>query len=193
MWDDKEPDEGIKRLLAAREAGDLDALLAALESDPAHAHVAARLLAHAGDRRAVPLLVDLLDSKRGAARLGAVKALGELGAPLRARDRLVEIALGDPLPSAREWACSTIAGYGDPDAAQLLLGLLADRHRQVRLGAARALASMGDPDFAEPIALAAPRLLREPGRWLLDRKAWRRAVRAAAAAPREHSSPQPER
>lgn len=179
MWDDKEPDEGIKRLLALREAGDLDALLEALERDPAHAHVAARLLAHEGDRRAVPLLVDLLDSKRAATRLGAVRALGVLGAPLRARDRLVQIALGDPLPSARAWACSTIAGYGDPETAQLLLGLLADRHRQVRLGAARALAGMGDAGFAEPIALAAPRLLREPGRWLLDRKAWRRALRTA--------------
>lgn len=182
--DDKEPDEELKRLLAAREEGDLDTLLETLRSNLAYAHVAARLLAHEGDQRAVPLLAELLDSDRASARLAAVRALVTLGPPPGTRARLTEIALDDPLPSAREWACSALTAFDGPETRQLLLALLGDPQRTVRLGAARALASLGDPALAEPIALAQPRLLAEPGRWLLDRRAWKRLVRRAEAGPR---------
>lgn len=176
MREDDEPDEGLKRLLDARDAGDTDLLLETLRSDPDYAHVAARLLAYAGEARAVPLLVALLDSGRASARLAAVRALAALGAPPEARARLTEIALGDELPSAREWACVAIGGYGDGEAASLLLGLLADPVRTVRLGALRALVAVGDPAAIEPILASRPGLLRHPVDWLLSRGPLKLAV-----------------
>lgn len=186
--EDDEPDEGLKRLLDARDAGDTELLLETLRSDPDYAHVAARLLAYVGEQRAVPLLAELLDSSRASARLAAVRALAALGAPVGARARLTEIALGDPQPSAREWACVAIGGYGDGEAASLLLGLLADPVRAVRLGAVRGLVAVGDPAAIEPIRASRPGPLRHPVDWLLSRGAYRDAVarlerrRAQAAA-----------
>ncbi len=176
MREDDEPDEGLKRLLDARDAGDTDVLLETLRSDPEYAHVAARLLAHAGEARAVPPLVDLLDSGRASARLAAVRALAALGAPPDARARLTEIALADPQPSAREWACVAIGGYGDGEASRLLLGLLADPVRAVRLGAVRGLVAVGDPATIEPIRASWPRPLRHPVDWLLSRGPLKLAV-----------------
>ncbi len=176
MREDDEPDEGLKRLLDARDAGDTDLLLETLRSDPEYAHVAARLLAYAGEARAIPPLVDLLDSGRASARLAAVRALSALGAPPEARARLTEIALGDELPSAREWACVAIGRYGDVEAAQLLISLLSDPVRTVRLGAVRALVEVGDPAAIEPIRASRPGPLRHPGDWLLSRGPLKLAV-----------------
>ena len=178
MREDDEPDEGLKRLLDARDAGDTDLLLETLRSDPAYAHVAARLLAYAGEPRAVPLLVDLLDSARASARIAAVRALAQLGPPAGARGRLVEIAQGDALPSAREWACIALGRYGDAGAAQLLIALLADRDRSVRLGAARGLAEVGDPALIEPILASRRHPLRHPIDWFLSRGTYREVVAA---------------
>lgn len=176
MIKDEEPDEGLKRLIDAREAGDLDVLLETLRSDLDYAHVAARMLAHAGDERAIPLLVELLDCPRASARLAAVRALAAFGAPAAARARLVEIALDDPQPSAREWAAVAVGGYADAAAKQLLIGLLGDPLRQVRLGAARGLVEAGDPAVIEAILASLPSPWRHPCDWLLSRKPLARAV-----------------
>lgn len=194
MAKDKELEPGLVRLLDARDAGDHDLLLAALRDDPEYAATAARILAHLGEQRAVPMLVDHLASDRAGMRLAAVRALARLGAPPEARGRLVATALADPLPSAREWAAVAVAGYADPDAAQLLLGLLADPLPSVRLGAARGLAAIGDPGFREPLQLARPRFLREPVRWLSHAHAWRLLLleldaKAAAAELRAAGGP----
>lgn len=188
MREDDEPDEGLKRLLDARDAGDTDLLLESLRSDPAYAHVSARLLANAGERRAVPLLAELLDSGRGSARLAAVRALAQLGPPAGARPRLVAIALDDDLPSAREWACIALGRYGDVEAAQLLISLLTDRKRAVRLGAARGLVEVGDPDLIEPILAARRRRLRHPIDWFLSRDAYREIVLAFERGERRRLS-----
>lgn len=177
MIKDEEPDEGLKRLLDARDAGDMDVLLATLRSDLDYAHVAARMLAHAGDERAVPLLVGLLDSPRASARLAAVRGLAALGPPADARARLTEIALADPQPAAREWACSAIGVYGDADATAFLLPRLADPLRTVRLGAVRGLVAVGDPAAIPAIRASLPSAWRHPGDRLLSRKPVKRAIR----------------
>lgn len=179
---EKEVEPELARLLDARDAGDHDLLLDALRAGDEWAPTAARLLAGLDERRAVPLLVEHLDAERGNLRVASIRALSALGPPLGARERLTAIALDDPLPSCREWAALALGRYGGPEVAQLLLVMLDDPHPAVRLGAARGLVAIGDPAFAEPIDLARPRFLRQPGRWLADRRIWRRLLRELAEA-----------
>ena len=170
MARDRELEPGLARLIDAREAGDLDVLLEALGGDPEYVHIAARMLAAAGDTRATPKLVELLDSPRGAQRAAAAFGLAQLGAPAAARERLVELALDDGIPSVREWSAVAIGRYADPAAVQLLIGLLTDPARNVRLGAVRGLVEAGDPAAAEVIRSVQPRFRQQPVEFLLTRR-----------------------
>ena len=170
MAREHELEPGLARLIDAREAGDTDVLLEALGGDPEYVHVAARMLAVAGDTRATPKLVELLDSPRGSQRAAAAFGLAQLGAPAAARERLVELALGDGIPSVREWSAVAIGRYADAAAGQLLIGLLADPDRNVRLGAVRGLVQAGDPAAAEVIRGIQPRFRQHPVEFLLTRR-----------------------
>ena len=184
MGRESEMDPGLKRLIDAREAGDLDVLLEALRSDPDYGNAAARMLAHAGEQRAVPILVELLGSERATLRAAAVRALEQLGAPPEARAQLVEIALHDSVPSARAGAATAIGGYADAEASRLLLELLGDANRAVRIGAAKGLVLVGDPAAIPAILAARPSVWRSPTDWMWTRRALKQAALQLHFSPR---------
>ncbi len=148
--------ESLLSLLQPSETA--DALLAALEAETA-ADTAAQLLRALGDRgdaRAVPAAVRWLD--RPGAGASAVLALAGIGTPTAVRWIAATAAagpgpdLGPGLghPYVRATAATALGELAAPGAVDTLLPLLADPDAEVRTGALRGLAHLGDHEPPGP-------------------------------------------
>jgi HEAT repeat protein len=102
-----------------------------------------RALGVAGDRRAEPALINLLDHGAPEERISAARALGELGGP-NSRPSL-ERALADEAWALRAQAAKALGRVGDPRAVPALAVVLDDRAWWVRANAATALRRLGPP------------------------------------------------
>ena len=136
---------------AEEHAGDLRS------SDPSVREHAAVSLGRAGDRSAVPALIEVLKDPEKDVRRAAAKALGFIKGP-RAVPSLLA-ALGDTDTNIRLYAAYGLGEIKDPKATAALLRALGDPEWCVRDQAAWALREIGDPDIAGPLAA----VLKEPG------------------------------
>jgi HEAT repeat protein len=178
MARDPEGDERLRRVMAGRREGDSGYLIEVLDREPENASLAATWLAKAGETKALPALVRLLDSDRDVLRVSAVNALIKLAPPPDAKGRLIEIARHDTFPNARGWACVALGKYRDRELVPLLISLLDDEHFAVRAGAAMGLGDIGDQRARKPVHEALKRLRRHPLHWYLSHRAYRNALRA---------------
>lgn len=125
-------------------------------------------------------LVWVLEDPDWTVRMGAVQALGELGAGLedtalatRAIGSIV-VALGkDAHSHVRSTAASSLARIENPATVEPLIAALEDGAENVREAAATALGQMGDPQAIQP-------LLSMAKNWQTDKKGRQAAVRALA-------------
>jgi HEAT repeat protein len=172
-------DESDRRLTAiynARRAGDSEELLRALR-DPEFRDYAARSLAHIGDRSAAPAIAVLLDANDWRARVGAVRALGELHATEFA-PRLISLVESDPESVVREWAVAALGQIGEEGALPILARCLNSGEPRMRRAAAFGLGEMGGADAANLLRDA----MRRENLW--RRGAYRRALRRAKSTRR---------
>ena len=161
--------------------GDTGALIKAL-ADPDVRSLAARWLADAGEKAAIPGLMRLLDADDPPVRMVAAESLGKLKAS-EAAERLLELAESDPAPSVRSWAIYVVgqlaaAGeLGGRAIVPLLISFLDDPEWKVRNGASAALSLIADPRALRPLREA---FRRERG--FKNRYLTRRGYRTAIAA-----------
>jgi HEAT repeat protein len=101
---------------------------------------AAEVLGEIGDPRAIPRLIELLDSGEYAVQTNAENALVQIGTPAAAP--LIELLNARGRHSAR--AARLLGHIGDKRAANALAELLDERDSSLRLGASQTLAAMGD-------------------------------------------------
>jgi len=78
-------DKRVARLFDAHARGDTDYLIESLTSDPEHATMPARWLSEAGEMRAAPALIRLLESSNPEVRTSATRALEQLDRQSRPR------------------------------------------------------------------------------------------------------------
>ena len=135
----------------------------------------ARWLSESGEMRAVPALVRLLGSSNPEVRISATRALEQLGPPIEAKSRLIEL-MEDESDAVRSWACSAVGHYKDPELLPVLLSLLDDDDWRVRNGAAMGLGKLGDSRALLALRGALRRSRRSPLRWYLNRIALKRAI-----------------
>jgi HEAT repeat protein len=151
---------------------------------PPH-HSAAWALGEIGDRRAVPVLVDMLDHDESENRLAtfdtaravAARALGQLRDP-RAFEALVR-ALQDDDEYNRDAAAVALGHLGDPRGVDVLLGVLQGEDAGVRGSVCEGLGLLGDTRAVEPLLRAlgdASDIVRSHAAEALGRLADRRAV-----------------
>jgi HEAT repeat protein len=171
----RETDDPLARLFDAHARGDTDYLIESLTRYPEHATLPASWLSESGEMRAVPALVRLLDSSNPDARTSATRALEQLGPPIEARSRLIEL-MEDESDSVRSWACSAVGHYKDPELLPVLLSLLEDDDWRVRNGAAMGLGKLGDSRALLALRGALRRSRRSPLRWYLNRIGLKRAI-----------------
>lgn len=122
----------------------------------------ARALGHAGDARAEPALIGLLQRGSLEERISAARALGEVGGK-RARTEL-EKALADEAWPLRAQAAKALGSIGIERAVPALESVLDDPAWWVRANAAASLRSLGEPGHA-----ALERALDHPDRYARDR------------------------
>lgn len=172
-----ESDQRLTAIYNARRAGDSKELLRALR-DPEFRDYAARSLAHIGDRSAAPAIAVLLDANDWRARVGAVRALGELQAS-EFIPRLVSLIESDPENVVREWAVAALGQIGDAEVVPVIAQCLGSAEPRMRRAAAFALGEMGGADAANLLRDA----MKRENMW--RRGAYRRALRRARiVAPR---------
>jgi len=176
-------DARVARLFDAHARGDTDYLIESLTSDPENATLPASWLSEAGEMRAVPALVRLLESSNPATRTSATQALAQLGPPIEAKSRLIEL-MEDESGSVRSWACSAVGHYKDPELLPILVSLLDDDDWRVRNGAAIGLGKLGDSRALLALRGALRRSRRSPLRWYLNRIALKRAIQMLKNAER---------
>ena len=167
-------DESDRRLAAiynARRARDSEELLRALR-DPEFRDYAARSLAHIGDRSAAPAIAVLLDAYDWRARVGAVRALGELQAA-EFIPRLMSLVESDPESVVREWVVAALGQIGEAEALPVIAQFLTSAEIRMRRAAAFALGELGGADAAKLLRDA----MKREGIW--RRGAYRRALRRA--------------
>lgn len=128
------------------QAGDIPSLIRHLNhADPSVRWHAAEALGTCGEK-AVPLLLEALQSRLVPVRLGAIEALGAIR-DIRAVDPLLAIISHEALLEVRWAAVLALGEIGSPDAIPLLVPLLGDPNRYLRYGAAIALDRLGwQPD-----------------------------------------------
>jgi HEAT repeat protein len=167
------------RAAAARERGDVDALIAMLEStDPTSRRSAVANLADPRFGSAVDPLTRMLQAKDEHVRIGALKALAEIG-DKSVTSAVHELAVSDPSFGVRMTAMSTLGSLGDRRAVTLIGSAIGQPDvtwpRWYRSWAAKRLTELGGTEaFAD---LEAARRGAGPiGRWRL-----RRAIRALKA------------
>jgi HEAT repeat protein len=168
-------DDRLALLFDAHARGDTDYLIESLTRDPENATMPARWLSEAGEMQAVPALVCLLGSSNPEVRTSATRALGQLGPPIEAKDRLIEL-MEDESGAVRSWACSAVGHYKDPELRRIMLPLLNDDDWRVRNGAAMGLGELGDRRALLALRSALRRSRRSPLRWYLNRIALKRAI-----------------
>lgn len=168
-------DKRLKRILAAKAAGDTAYLVGSLR-DPDNRHLSALFLGELDARGSISDIEVLLSANDPLARANAARALGKLRAR-EAAPRLLDLAQSDPIGFVRGWATGALGEIGDQSAVPALIDLLGDREWRVRVAAAYALGLVGD----ETSIPAIRRCLRREG--LLHRFR-RRAYREALDAIR---------
>ena len=81
-------------------------------------------LATQGDSEAQQALIRLIRDDDENIRLAVYRALGQCTArPVRGLFQVIERGLGDVSPPVRTASCLALGGFGNPDAAELYLGL----------------------------------------------------------------------
>ena len=132
------PELGAPDVAAMKTAGDVPGLIRLLNHrDPDVQWLAAEALGSLGDR-AIDPLVQALDSRHAAVRIGAVEALGAIRNP-RAVGLLVDVMERDEAVEVRWVAALALGEIGDPAAIPPLVDALRVRERYVRYGAAKSL------------------------------------------------------
>ena len=129
-------------------------------------------LAEAGDRAAIPTLVEVLGFNNPGAAVAAVEGLIKIGDPVvpYLLDNLDSYNYG-----ARAWATRVFAGVGDPSALDLLLkAAVADFSQSVRRAAAKGLGAINWWKLPENEILPAQQqvlstllLATEDGEWIV--------------------------
>ena len=104
------------------------------------------------DRRVAHPLAMLLRDPDPVIRLGAIRALGEIGDP-RAAKLLIE-RLEDGSNTVRRAAVQALGRIGNPEAVEPLIHALADRNPGVQITAVEALGELGDARAAGPLCKA---------------------------------------
>ncbi|MBE0527918.1 MAG: HEAT repeat domain-containing protein, partial [Thermoleophilia bacterium] len=104
------------------------------------------------DRRASQPLAMLLHDPDPVIRLGACRALGEIGDP-RAAKLLIE-RLEDGSNTVRRAAADALGKTGSPEAVEPLIHALADQNPGVQITAVEALGVLGDARAAGPLCKA---------------------------------------
>jgi HEAT repeat protein len=122
-------------------------------SDPKSKIKAARALGSAKERKAVPVLIELLKDENSDLRSAAIEALGAIGHPGSAEGLIS--ALSSPHPSAKgtaehEALARALAGLGGA-AVRPLIQALASENRQTRRWSACALGMIKDPQAVDPL------------------------------------------
>jgi HEAT repeat protein len=96
------------------------------------------ILGEIGDKRAVPVIIEVLDEDKLTMRYNAARALGSIGDD-KATPSLIKL-LGDSEWEARFFTAEALGKIGDNRAAKPLANvLLTDSHKKVRLEAIKAL------------------------------------------------------
>jgi HEAT repeat protein len=125
-----------------KQAGDIPSLIRLLNStDPAVQWHAAEALGTCGER-AVPLLLEALESRPVPVRLGAIEALGTIRNN-RAVIPLLSVLSRDMSLEVRWAAVLALGEIGSSDAIPALVPLLKDPNRYLRHGAATTLGRLG--------------------------------------------------
>lgn len=107
--------------------------------------LAATRLMHLDDRRAIPVLIELMDDTSGQVRFAAALALGQREAE-EARDVLLEHLRTDPNGDVRSMCVSSLGDIGGAEDA--ILAALDDPHEHVRMTAVTTLNCHGTGEFA---------------------------------------------
>lgn len=157
MLEDLQTDSVVLHRQVAREveaggASVFERLAAALKaSEPEERALAARGLPELG-RRAVPLLLDMLNEDSAVVRRHAAQALGEMGTEAAPAGPALLDALSDPDRGVRAAASHAVSQIVAPEeAASALIPLLDDKEHAVRAAAASALEAVADhADAAVP-------------------------------------------
>ncbi len=102
------------------------------------------------DARAVPALIQTIETRSALFRSHAAESLGQIG-DRRAIAALVPL-LGDADPGVRVNAASALEKLPDPNAVKPLLALLRDEDADVRIHVIHALGAIGDQRAAEPLS-----------------------------------------
>jgi len=124
------------------QAGDISTLIRLLNStDPAARWHAAEALGTCGER-AVPLLLEALESRPVPVRLGVIEALGTIR-DNRAVSPLIFVLHHDMSLEVRWAAVLALGEIGSSDAIPALVPLLKDPSRYIRHGAAATLGRLG--------------------------------------------------
>lgn len=125
-----------------KQAGDIPSLISHLNNaDPAVRWHAAEALGTCGEK-AVPLLLEALQSRFIPVRLGAIEALGAIR-DFRAVSPVIAVIDHDASLEVRWAAVLALGEIGSPDAIPFLVSLLRDPNRYLRYGAATALGRLG--------------------------------------------------
>ena len=109
---------------------------------------ALRMLVKAGERRAVPKLLRMMEVGISdyATMARALSQLGHTGFV----EEMLEL-LRNPEPWERQVAAESLGGFGDERAVVPLIDALVDVDKEVRAFAARALGSLGDARSVQPL------------------------------------------
>ena len=88
----------------------------------------------------------------------------------------------DNIPNAKD--PGPVDADADAEASRLLLELLGDANRAVRIGAAKGLVLVGDPAAIPAILAARPSVWRSPTDWMWTRRALKQAALQLHFSPR---------
>ncbi len=131
-----------RQVRAAREAGDVRSLMAALES--VEGHRAADYLGELNAAEAAPKLTGLLESADPHLRAACARALGKLGEG-SAASALSDVAAMDAVPWVRSWALAAVADVQPfSSSREVFWRALGDPDIRVRLAAVDALGRLGN-------------------------------------------------
>ena len=121
---------------------------------------ALRVLVKAGERRAIPKMLKMMESglSDSALTARALRLLGHTGLV----EEMLEL-LQHPHPLERQFAIETLGGFEDERAVEPVIEALGDVDGEVRAAAARALGHLGDTRAVQPLI----DVLNDPELWVL--------------------------
>ena len=155
-WDDRDRRRAVGALAAIGSDAAWLVLIDKLPYLPYLAHPwaypeALRVLVQAGERRAIPQLLKMIEDGVPACALTA-RALRDLGHTDLLHRMLIELESAEPW--SRETAAEALGGYGDDRAVEPLIAALKDIDPEVRRAAARGLGQLGDYRSVQPLIRA---------------------------------------